>query len=116
MSKVGVDIGETHPGFTLDNFRKELADSLVGGFLQVECLWFVCFVLRPIDKFIRLFKAVPVMIREERYLEAETYSAEEESDRDRLGACLMAFGRRVTDLAEEYVPKVKRPISSMQVK
>ena len=51
------------------------------------------------------------MIREERYLEAETYSAEEESDRDRLGACLMAFGRRVTDLAEEYVPKVKRPIS-----
>ena len=51
------------------------------------------------------------MIREERYLEAETYSAEEESDRDRLGACLMAFGRRVTDLAEEYVPKVKkRPI------
>ena len=56
------------------------------------------------------------MIREERYLEAETYSAEEESDRDRLGACLMAFGRRGTDLAEEYVPKVKRPISSMQVK
>ena len=55
---------------------------------------------------------MPVMIREERYLEAETYSAEEESDRDRLGACLMAFGRRVTDLAEEYVPKVKRPISS----
>ena len=36
LSKVGVDIRETHPGFTLDNFRKELADSLVGGFLQVE--------------------------------------------------------------------------------
>ena len=36
LSKVGVDIKETHPGFTLDNFRKELADSLVGGFLQVE--------------------------------------------------------------------------------
>ena len=41
LSKIGVDIRETHPGFTLDNFRKELADSLVGGFLQVECLWLV---------------------------------------------------------------------------
>ena len=48
------------------------------------------------------------MIREERYLEAETYSAEEEAERDRLGTNLMAFGRRITDLAEEYVPKVKR--------
>ena len=53
------------------------------------------------------FQAVPVMIREERYLEAETYSAEEEAERDRLGTNLMAFGRRITDLAEEYVPKVK---------
>ena len=35
LSKVGVDTRETHPGFTLDNFRKELSDSLVGGFLQV---------------------------------------------------------------------------------
>ena len=47
------------------------------------------------------------MIREERYLEAETYSAEEEAERDRLGTSLMAFGRRITDIAEEYVPKVK---------
>ena len=46
------------------------------------------------------------MIRDERYLEVETYGAEEEADGDRLGACLMAFGRRITDLAEEYVPKV----------
>ena len=38
LSKVGVDIRETHPGFTLDNFRKELSDSLVGGFLQVGLL------------------------------------------------------------------------------
>ena len=55
-----------------------------------------------------LIQAMPVMIREERYLEAETYSAEEEAERDRLGTNLMAFGRRITDLAEEYVPKVKR--------
>lgn len=84
LSKVGVDIRETHPGFTLDSFRKELLDSLVGGFLQ----------------------AVPVMIREERYLEAETYSAEDEGDRERLSTSLITFGRRITDLAEEYVPKV----------
>ena len=46
------------------------------------------------------------MIREERYLEAETYSADEEAEMDRLGTSLMAFGRRITDIAEEYVPKV----------
>ena len=58
LSKIGVDIRETHPGFTLDNFRKELADSLVGGFLQVECLWLV-FVLWFIDQFICIFRLCP---------------------------------------------------------
>ena len=51
---------------------------------------------------------MPVMIREERYLEAETYSAEDEGDRERLSTSLITFGRRITDLAEEYVPKVRK--------
>ena len=48
---------------------------------------------------------VPVLIREEKYLEVENYNAEEEEDQLKWGRHLMEFGRRLVDLAEEFVPQ-----------
>ena len=64
-------------------------------------------------------KAIPVMIREERYLEVETFSTVDMARKDRLGESLKAFGRRLTDLSEEFIPglidQIKKEMTQTKV-
>ena len=81
LRKFGVRLRED---YAFDDFKRDFQDELLGAFLR----------------------AVPLLIREERYLEAENYNAESESAREELGVQLKAFGRRLVELAEEFVPQV----------
>ena len=49
------------------------------------------------------------MTREVRYLETEFYNAKENSEIETFGSQLRCLGRRLLDLAEDFVPRIELP-------
>lgn len=78
------------PGFTLEQFVQEYQDASLGAFLQV----------------------VTVMIREVKYLEAEFLNAvadgSDEALSINLGEQLRILGRRLLELADEFIPQLSQ--------
>ena len=61
------------------------------------------------------FQAAVILIREVRYLECEFSAATESEELDETGERLRSMGRRMLDLADEFVPKVCRRARRVEI-
>lgn len=89
LLSLGLDFDQKFPRYSLKAFRQDYEASLIPAFGQ----------------------AALIMTRELKYQEIEFFNADdvEEAEMERIGTNLRCFGRRLLDLAEEYVPSVQIP-------